>query len=420
MFLSAIVRKTEQSEMDDLTKLSAEALRQLYAETVLLYERTHHVGRANRIYRWISDIAERLIALGGMTERELLPLLSHPSGKVRYTAAFDIKPFNRNLFLSTMGDLVHEGGTIGREAQSGLAFAKSEDTPEPNAATPALPPDPNWERRLNWQEDNQPPRGMTRGQLEDRVVTEFSAVRARQVLALMRPAIGLWPQPKTASKSNLGSRHCGKLWAPPGWQWPLYEEEPMYFLGQINCAELAGLPSAERLPKDGLLAFFGDFDAIAGCDAAGSFEQGSVHYWSAEKLVPTEPPLPLDYPEEQMATPLAFRPFCDLPHPYSKIVEELALSKEEHESYFTLYDALVQTGIPEEVVDHCDLESKLFGWPNLVQNDFDLRQIGPDAFVQLAQLPARLGPGGSLYFFIRESDLAQRRFDRCILEAQNT
>jgi hypothetical protein len=36
------------------------------------------------------------------------------------------------------------------------------------------------------------------------------------------------------------------------------------------------------------------------------------------------------------------------------------------------------------------------------------------------QLPARLGPGGSLYFFIRDDDLAARRFDRCALTEQNT
>src|SRR5262249_45490676 len=117
---------------------------------------------------------------------------------------------------------------------------------------------------------------------------------------------------------------------------------------------------------------------------------------------------------------LIFRPFFDLPHPRSIIAEELALSKEEYDPYVALRDALVQTGIPEEAVYHCDLDSKLLGWPNLVQNDFYLPKTEPNDLIQLAQLPARLGPGGSLYFLIRESDLAQRRFDRCILEAQNT
>jgi hypothetical protein len=96
------------------------------------------------------------------------------------------------------------------------------------------------------------------------------------------------------------------------------------------------------------------------------------------------------------------------------------LSKEESELYWALRASLVQSGIPDEVINNCDLDSKILGWPHPVQSDFELPQIGRNPFLQLAQLPARLGPGGSLYFFIQEADLASRRFDRCILEEQNT
>jgi hypothetical protein len=94
----------------DLATLDAETLRQRFAEMVLQHERTGHVGRANRIFGQIRAIAERLIALGEKSERELLPLLHHPSGKVRRSAAFDVRPFNRELFMSVMQDLVRAGG----------------------------------------------------------------------------------------------------------------------------------------------------------------------------------------------------------------------------------------------------------------------------------------------------------------------
>ena len=39
----------------------------------------------------------------------------------------------------------------------------------------------------------------------------------------------------------------------------------MLFVGQIDCAALRGLPGAELLPPHGVLAFFGDHDAVQGC-----------------------------------------------------------------------------------------------------------------------------------------------------------
>jgi len=407
---------------DDLAGLDPESLRQRYVEMVLLHERTLHVGRANRILGWIADIGKELVARGGMSERELLPLLNHPSAQVRRSAADDIKPFNRDLFLSVMEDLVRAGGAVGRKAGFDLESMKRREENEAKPPTPRSPPDPNWLRIVNWQKDNPPPPAMRREQFEDRVSAQFSPTRAKQVLALSRPAIGLWPQRQAASDQPLASRHGGDVWAPPGWRWPIFEEEPMYFLAQINCAELAGLIGAEPLPRDGLLTFFGDFDAISGCEGAGSVEQGAVYHWPLEGLVPTEPPLPLDAsPQDRSAIPVVFRPFIDLPHWSSEIIEELGLSTEERERYDAIHDDLRRHGIPDDVALSCDFDDKLLGWPALVQQDFQsVSQTGAGCHRLLAQLPARLGPGGSLYFFVTPNDLKRRRFDRCVLEEQNT
>ena len=61
--------------------------------------------------------------------------------------------------------------------------------------------------------------------------------------------------------------------APPDWQWPTVEGEPLLFVGQINCAELRG---AELLPPSGLLVFPGDYDAVHGSD---SFGASGVYLW---------------------------------------------------------------------------------------------------------------------------------------------
>jgi hypothetical protein len=410
--------------MDDneLSGLDAARLREKYVEMVLLEEKTGHIGRKNRISGWKRLIGDRLIAAGSDSEREVMPLLGHRSAAVRFSAADLVKPFNRESYADILKGLASDTGEIGREARFALRSLEREE--QQGAATPApvRQPDPDWLRIRHWQKDNLPPAAMARADFENRVLAEFSPARAPQILGLVRVAIGLWPQQQAPADSPLVSRHGGPLLAPPGWQWPIWEEEPLFFLGQIHCPDLTGLPGAECLPEDGLLTFFGDHDVITGCMPGGGSEEGMVGDWPVEGLVAASPPLPP--PSEYLReygdpTHLLFRPFLDLPDPFSRIVEALGLSSEELDAYFALGDAARHHGIPEDVAEHCQYD-KLLGWPDLVQNDFDLEQDGDDAYRLLAQLPGRMGPGGSLYFFIRDEDLAARRFDRCIFEAQNT
>ena len=87
-----------------------------------------------------------------------------------------------------------------------------------------------------------------------------------RLMDLALPAIGLWPQ-RRADIPAVASRFVGTPPAPPDWEWPTFEDEPMLFVGQIDCAELRGLPAAEPLPPHGVLAFFGDHDAVQGGDS---------------------------------------------------------------------------------------------------------------------------------------------------------
>jgi Domain of unknown function (DUF1963) len=280
-----------------------------------------------------------------------------------------------------------------------------------------------WQRILHWQENNPPPPATSQGQFEDRVLTEFSCGSAKQILSLARPAIGLWPQREFVSDDPLASRHGGEVFAPPGWNWPVSGKEPQCFLAQVNCGDFAGLPGAEHLPRDGLLTFFGDVELISGCFPESDGDLNMVCHFPVHRLAPAKPTAPLrdEYLREySAATPLLFRPFIDLPDTSSRVFEDLGLSREEAERYYRLRWDLSHRGLPEEVAHHCDVSSKLLGWPNLVQHDFELPQAGPGSYRLLAQLPARMGPGGALYFFVRDEDLTERRFDRCVIEEQNT
>ena len=223
------------------------------------------------------------------------------------------------------------------------------------------------------------------------------------------------------------SRLGGLPHAPAGWQWPVDEGEPMLFLGQINCADLRGLPAADVLPSSGLLAFFGDHDAVTGCmmTALGV----AVFYWrEIDRLAPAAPPIELIRVSPLCA--LALRPLIDLPDPYSDVVQAILKDAGQVARYARARDAVRDHGIPEDLAWHCAF-SKLFGWPSLVQHyDLDLFAAAGARkhFRLLLQLEPYsvgneyedYGAGGSLYFMIRERDLREGRFDRCGFDRQFT
>jgi hypothetical protein len=84
----------------------------------------------------------------------------------------------------------------------------------------------------------------------------------------------------------------------------------MFFLAQIRCPDLKGLPGAELLPETGLLSSFGNHDAINGCDGADSSQSAIYHWTDLDRLAFADPPLELEARKEQG---VVLRPFLDLP-----------------------------------------------------------------------------------------------------------
>ncbi len=199
------------------------------------------------------------------------------------------------------------------------------------------------------------------------------------------------------------------------------EAEPLLFVGQINCAELRGLPEAEPLPASGMLAFFGDHDAVTGCFP---FDDHGVFYWpNPDRLVPAK--AAIEPAETFPCCALVPRPFLDLPHPSSRVVRNLGPSKPQRGSYFDVRFDVLAHGMPRDCVAYAGF-SKLLGWPHLVQHD--LQRFETDDARLLLQVDKYCngeglhswGPGGSLYYLLPDRDLRAHAFEGCELEGQFT
>lgn len=372
---------------DDLSKLSVTDLAQAYVESVQAAEATEHVGRKNRLagQRW--KIVQELKARGRGEARPVLERLAgHPDAQVRAWAKGNL-------------DWVD---------------SRTPDGPSKQVSNGRYWP------QIQWQCDHPPPPALTRDEIAERLRASVPEACDR-LMDLALPAIGLWPQ-RRAEIATTALRFGGMPLAPTGWQWPVNEEEPRLFVGQINCAELRGLPGAELLPSSGLLSFFGDHDAVEGCFP---FDDHCVFYWpDVGRLVPAMAPIdPLNvFP----LCALAPHPLVDLPHPFSRAVRKVGLNEQQQKLYHQAWLEVRQHGIPRDCVAYTQF-SKLFGWPALVQGDLDQFESNDEARL-LLQADAYCngedfhgwGPGGSLFYVIPRRDLRAHNFARCQLEGQFT
>jgi uncharacterized protein YwqG len=371
-------------EGGSLSKLSAAELAQAYVESVQAAEATEHIGRKNRLARRCWQIVQEL--KGRTDGRSVLQRLAD-----------------------------HSDNEVRKSATSNLAWL-DKPTPQPE---PQQPKGKFWPNVI-WQSDHAPPPALARDEIGERLrqsVPEF----CDRLMELAVPAIGLWPQ-RRADVGPMASRFGGVAMAPLDWQWPVVEEEPRLFVGHINCAELRGLPGAEQLPASGLLAFFGDHDAVTGCFP---FDSHCVFYWpDVERLIQAKAPIE---PLETFPTcPLAPRPLTDLPHPDSTVVGGFGLNKQQREAYFDVWLDVRRYGIPSDYAPYASF-SKLLGWPALVQHDIGVLASRDDARLLLqvdaycnGETSHSWGPGGSLFYMLSDADLRVRVFAHCELEGQFT
>jgi uncharacterized protein YwqG len=368
---------------DELARMSIAELTQAYVDGTQAAQTTEHVGRLNRLARHRENI-KRELGARGEAHRVFRRLADHSDPSVRSSA---------KSYLDWL------------------------DKPRPDVTPARQRPLP---AQFCWQCDHSPPPALARDQIAERLHRSVRKVSDR-LMKLALPAIGLWPQRRPNVPATT-SRFGGKPLAPPDWQWPIVQEEPLLFVGQINCSEMRGLPGAEALPASGLLAFFGDHDALIG---GFPFGDHCVFYWP--DLNGLAPPVTSIEPLEVFSTcAVVPRPIVDLPHPHSRAVRDLGLNEQQQKAYCDIWTEIRDDGIPRDHVSYVGF-SKLLGWPGLVQSDlmaFDSRKkkrllLQIDKYCN-GEKAHDWGPGGTLYYYLSQSDLRAGRFERCELEGQFT
>lgn len=351
------------------------------------------------------------------------PLLAHPDARLRLTAAARYKSVDHAAYRAVADELAQRQDEVGRDARASLEwdarsaqYSTSGPTPEQLQRSADA---------ANLRVSRSPPSGLSRAALEQRLRTEFSAEIAARLLRLARPAVGLWPQRLAPDVPATASRFGGLPCVPEGWSWPACEAEPLFFLAQINCCDLADLATASRLPSNGMLAFFGDHDWVNGFP--NFWPYATVEYWpDVSALGIAEAPIE-DF-EVMMSCALAFFETTDMPHPLSETIARLGLAEAALDRYWDIHTELVgEAHGVRNSRDQIDI-SKMFGWPDLIQRDLEILDGEDDGWSQLLQMGSyengtesySWGPGGNLYFMIRDADLAARRFALCEAEMQCT
>ena len=401
--------------MGDLRSRSDAELVQAWIDNVLEHDAIEHVGATNRHFGERMKIIDELTTRSEGRLDQMLPLLEHPDLNLRYTAAFLFREADPALFRTTLMGLSTMGGKVAADAARMLAQP-------PLTKSVPQPPVPD-DHPLFWPARNPPVPGMPRDEVERRLSALFPA-QHKKLLSLVKPAIGLWPQPANANAPIKGSRLGGMPYAPPGWTWPVEEGEPMLFIGQINCADISHLPGADVLPSHGVLAFFGDHDAVQGCTFAMG---GAVFHWpETSEWAPAVPPLEIltVFPRAE----LLFRPTLEMPDPDSEAIAAVLKGNGQREAYREFHAALQSYGMPDGYDYRVDFGSML-GWPRLVQHvELELFDVDPEDSRVLLQLGSYTngrefgdwGPGGSLYYVITNSALAEGDWESCELTGQFT
>jgi uncharacterized protein YwqG len=404
----------------ELSVLNVEELLDEYVRHTQLLTATQHWGREKRISKQQQRIVEALKSRTDGTTRLLLPLREHPDPFVQHAATILCKSLDPDGYSRIMQTLAKDRGPIGKRAKDSLALDEWYKEHPPTPRQPLPPQPPSFARRSA----SEVPTGIARAELEERVRAEFPGDLARRVLALARPTIGVWPRQWRENSDPRASRLGGVPLIPEKWVWPSLDGEPMLFVGQINCAELGTLSSADVFPRSGLIAFFGDNDFLHGCTGGLETEGAAVFHWpETETLIPASDPIE-DF-EQLPKCGLAFYETHSLPDMRSREIEQLPFDRDQRERYRNLHEAVRAYGVTGRRLGDIRT-SKLLGWPDMVQNDFMPGPGGEHRERLLFQVGGYgdgtdshdWGPGGLVYFAISEKNLAARCFDRVLFEMQ--
>ena len=252
---------------------------------------------------------------------------------------------------------------------------------------------------------------------------------AHQLCDALEPCVDIRTAPVPDDVIPVGtSKFGGQPDTSPDFVWPLWNNTPLSFLGQINLAAVAKYPCTAVLPTCGLLSFFYDPEQSTwGFDPRnrGSWQ---VLFTATNELERT--PFPNGLPQYGQYTPCQLE-FTDSITPASsrsKIVQKLGLSEDELDIYSALIDRGDSThhhllGCPQEVQGEMQLECQLVSngiYCGGIEGYKDQRvpslKPGATDWRLLLQLDSddntecMWGDLGRLYFWITNDSLQSRQF----------
>lgn len=261
------------------------------------------------------------------------------------------------------------------------------------------------------------------------------------LMSVVEPAIRLTTHPPEKEPPLGGTRLGGLPDLPPGVEWPVIDGVLLEFVGQFCLEDLAPYDEENRLPPTGMLYFFFD-GMLTGYDQGKSPDRRAVLYYDGPRETLTRHAVPdhdygyhfevfrpcrLDVERVQTLPPFEeVTNSNDIPSilplfPYSEWEKYAAVRA-------PLFDYAPRLlGHPDEiqggemrlcVVSAHDLEGHFAsdGYGNYANEEDLIAEM--KRWRLLAQFPGdnntwmSWGCGGMIYYWIRDEDLAARRFDR--------
>jgi len=266
---------------------------------------------------------------------------------------------------------------------------------------------------------------------------------AETILGMVRPCYRIERTLTAEENVPIGTSRFGGLPdAPEGFEWPEVNSgktpEAMEFVGQIRLQDLP-TPVPEPLPRQGLLSFFTRWS-----ESRVFFYPEGTPLQRVASPNPPVAPAPAGFVKRLFAElrrnpdphhtyrpcALEFVPGLSLPDGSSTLIEQLALTSQDAESYI------------ESVLEHPGTQHQMFGYSSPVQNEMELEcdflrrqqdvqwNSPPDRFISatrdwvlLFQVDTddyKEGPGwmwgdaGMVYFWIHRDDLVELAFDKVI------
>lgn len=224
-------------------------------------------------------------------------------------------------------------------------------------------------------------------------------------------------------------------------EWFKYKEKSMSFLAQINLAEIKSFDLDNKLPNEGILYFFYDSEGETWGFDPNDKECFQVYFYKDDlnNLERKKAPVDLEDYQSFDSCKLKFKSVISFPHYFSSLMRELELNDDETEKYFEIIEQIngggqidVDEPIINKILGHSDniqdgmelecelVTNGLYCGNDSGYNDPRAKELSKntDKWNLLFQIDSNeaeagmvWGLMGRLYFWIKENDLREEKFE---------